>query len=151
MKAAFAAAILLAAPGAGFAGDGWEKSVAIELGYTQLAMSAGGWTLQRQYEAGSLPGAGSGYVPVYLGGGEEYAVVALCDAHCGDIDLALYDPDDALLSEDCREAGLPIVRVTPAERGRYDLEVRMIACAEEACNYSVAVFSRPAPAAFSSR
>jgi hypothetical protein len=144
MRHAIAAAVLLAAPGGALADDSWEETATNEMGYAALAMSADGWTLRNQYDARALAGGQTDSVPVRLGNRNEYAIVALCDENCGDVDLALYGAEDALLADDCAEAGLAQVHVTPTERALYDLEVRMIECAEgTACNYSVAVFSRP--------
>lgn len=151
MRHAIAAAVLLAAPGAVLADDGWETKAANELGYVELAMAAEGWTLRNQYQARAIADGETDYMPVRLGDRSEYAIVALCDEHCGDVDLALYGPEDALLGEDCAETGLPVVHAAPEVRARYELEVRMFNCAEEACNYTVAVFARPGRIAFGER
>jgi hypothetical protein len=162
MKVAIALVILLAAPGAVLAQspDGqveaadnvsWETVARTELEFVELTMVGDGWTLDRRIDAAGLGDEETGYMPVRLDNGGEYAIVALCDEHCGDMDLALYDEADALVGEDCAEAGLPIVHVRPEERARYELEVRMFNCAEESCRYSVAVFSRPGRVTFGER
>ena len=144
MRRTLAAAVLLIfMPAAVSAESGWEETASQELGYAALAMSAEGWTLRNRYDARTLAGGQIDWAPVRLGDTREYMIVALCDEHCGDVDLALYGPDDAMLADDCREQGLARIHIVPEQRALYDLEVRMIECAEEACHYSVAVFSRP--------
>lgn len=149
MKALLTAVVLAAAPGASLA-DEWATTAQGELQFVELTLANDGWTLEREIHADGLASGETGYTALRLDGRHEYAIVALCDQHCGDVDLAVYE-SDALAAEDCKESGLPLVRVAPAQRTAYETEVRMFNCAEDSCRYSVAVFSRPAPTAFGSR
>lgn len=149
MKTLLVAAVMAAMPGLALA-DEWAATAEGELQFVELTLANDGWTLEREIHANGLASGETGYTSLRLAGRSEYAIVALCDRHCGDVDLAVYE-DDVLAAEDCRESGLPLVRVAPETRTAYETEVRMFNCADESCRYSVAVFSRPAPTAFTSR
>ncbi len=153
MRHLAAVAFLFAAPvmgaGAAFAdeisaGEAWPDRARAQIEFTPLTLEGEGWTLARKLNPGVLRDSQTGSVPLFLNPRTEYAIAAVCDEQCGDLSLFLYDSADTLVTADCRDAGLPVVKVTPAERERYELAVRMIDCADEACAYSVAVFSRPA-------
>lgn len=149
MKALLTAAVLFATPGLALAEE-WTRTAQGELRFVELTLANGGWTLEREIHAEGLASGETGYTSLRLAGRSEYAIVALCDRDCGDVDLAIYE-NDVLAAEDCTESGLPLVTVTAQERTTFDTEVRMFNCARETCRYSVAVFSRPAPTAFTSR
>mgnify|MGYP000132654436 CR=1 FL=1 len=124
--------------------DDWKERARGQLQFVGLTLEGDGWTLDRELHLGGLNDADTGFVPLRLDDRTDYAIVAVCDAQCGDLDLFLYDSDDSLVAEDCAEAGLPVVHITPDERERFDLAVKMVECAEAPCSYSVAVYSAPA-------
>jgi hypothetical protein len=86
---------------------------------------------------------------VKLGGGADYALVAVCDEDCGDMDLAIYDPSGNLVAEDTETDAVPVLEITGARSGEYRIEVRMYQCSSEPCFYAMGLFKRtgkgPAP------
>jgi hypothetical protein len=79
---------------------------------------------------------------VKLGGGADYALVAVCDEDCGDMDLAIYDPMGDLVAEDTETDAVPVLEIHGARSGEYRVEVRMYQCSSEPCFYAMGLFKR---------
>ena len=79
---------------------------------------------------------------VTLGGGADYAIIAVCDTDCEDMDLAIYGPSGSLVDEDVATDANPVLQVDDASGGRYRVEVRMFQCSNEPCIYGMAVYKR---------
>lgn len=77
-----------------------------------------------------------------LNQGWEYRLVAVCDADCDDLDLALYDGDDLEVDRDWEPDDFPLVSARPRLNDVYRLRVDMAACDLEPCGYRVAVLAR---------
>lgn len=65
--------------------------------------------------------------------------MGVCDADCGDLDLALYDENGNLVSEDETTDDVPAVTVEPRWTGPFTLRVDMYQCTEEPCVYGFTV------------
>ena len=73
---------------------------------------------------------------VELEGGVEYAIIAVCDESCSDIDLRITSPTDTVLAEDVNPDDNPILEFTAPTSGNYSLDMIMFSCRTEACSWS---------------
>jgi hypothetical protein len=95
--------------------------------------------LERGYEpegellSGSGRSRSSDYRTVALEGGAQYAVLAVCDEECYDIDLVLTDPADSTLAQDLRIDDTPVLEFTAPATGTYRLETVMFSCRLDSC------------------
>ena len=77
---------------------------------------------------------------ITLDGGEEYALLGVCDEDCEDIDLYLYDEKGNEIDSDAASDDFPIVLVYPSSRTRYRVQVNMYSCEVEPCYYAVGLY-----------
>ena len=73
---------------------------------------------------------------------QSYAILAVCDEDCSDIDLYLYDEDGDEIDTDTSIDQEPVVRVTPRRNADYRVRVRMYSCDTEPCYYAFGVYER---------
>ncbi len=71
-----------------------------------------------------------------------YAIVAVCDEDCTDLDLTLFDGNGNKVDQDSHLDDIPLVKVTPRWNGLFRLEVGMSACSVEPCAYRIGVLGR---------
>lgn len=83
-------------------------------------------------------------VELFLEQGAEYTLVAVCDADCSAISIRLVAPSGvvAAVSEPGTQS---VVRLTPAERGRWTLEASVRQCAADFCRFAVGAYQPAAP------
>lgn len=97
--------------------------------------------VERGYEpdGGPLTGAvGSGtsdIKTVNLEGGVEYAIFAVCDEECSDIDLRISGSADSALAEDVDADANPILEFTAPTTGAYSLDMIMFRCGVSSCRW----------------
>jgi hypothetical protein len=72
--------------------------------------------------------------------GRSYAVVAVCDDDCDDVDVALYDLAGREAKVDDDESDFAVVTYEPFASGDYIVRVHMYSCAAEPCGYGVKVY-----------
>jgi hypothetical protein len=143
MKIIAATALLLAAPGIALAqADQWEAEVHAQLDGIVPALAGDGWELDRDYYVDSLNQDSSDNLDLPLFGRTNYAIVAVCDTDCTDIDLYLYDANDNIIAEDTATDDYPVLEVRTRATADYRLRVRMYQCSAAPCRYGVAVFTQ---------
>jgi hypothetical protein len=79
---------------------------------------------------------------VTLEAGVPYAILAVCDVECGDIDLRITDASDSTLATDELPNDTPLLEFTAARSGQYQLELRMFACEPVACTWVGRIYRR---------
>lgn len=79
---------------------------------------------------------------VNLRSGISYAIVAVCDEDCSDLDLGLYDSRGNLVASDTDDDDLPVVQVNPRWTGKFTIRTKMAQCSSNPCYYGVGVFAR---------
>jgi hypothetical protein len=79
---------------------------------------------------------------VTLQGGVEYAILAVCDENCDDIDLRIEDGADSTLAEDVNTDDTPILEFTAPATGSFSLDMIMFACGSNSCSWGGQVFRR---------
>jgi hypothetical protein len=73
--------------------------------------------------------------------GREYAIAAVCDEDCSDLDLELLR-DGSVVASDLEDDDIPLVRYAPGTDGVYTVRVIMARCEREPCLYGVGVYAR---------
>ncbi len=79
---------------------------------------------------------------VTLEAGVAYAILAVCDEDCNDIDLRITGPSDSTLAEDVQPDDTPVLEFTATETGQYDLDLIMFTCHANSCRWAGRVFRR---------
>ena len=79
---------------------------------------------------------------VTLQAGVSYAILAVCDEACGDLDLRLLDAAGTRLAQDVADDDTPVIEFTPAATGQYRLDVLMYACTAATCSWGAQIFRR---------
>ena len=101
--------------------------------------SGDGYSVEN-YVVGKLDEGETDSWSFWLGGGNNYTIIGVCDEDCGDIDLAIYDDGDALVDEDVLEDDYPIVSVSPTSDELFTVDVDMYECDVEPCYFGIAIF-----------
>jgi hypothetical protein len=141
-RSAIAAFALLLPSAAAAQNEQWTAQIRELLGKSGEFYTERGYVATDINETGSLRDDESESVRIALESGVEYAVFAVCDVDCSDIDLVLYDPGDNEVDKDVEADDVPIMMLTPASTGRYRLKVTMAACKEPPCFYGMAVYRK---------
>ncbi len=89
---------------------------------------------------GNMPDNNSERHTLQLRSGYSYALAAVCDEDCGDIDLKLYDANGNTVVVDEERDDTPLLEVIPRSTGEFTLEVIMPNCAASNCYYGVGLF-----------
>jgi hypothetical protein len=126
---------------------GWERQVGDELAAVGDFLSSQGYSLTHEVQVGSLAGTRQETFWVQLPSGMQYALLAVCDGYCGNVDLELFDVGGTSIDSDYQWDDAPLVRVTPDSTGRYRVRVQVDQCDADLCSYGVGVFGRRADAA----
>jgi len=98
--------------------------------------------LTHEIGTGALRNRQTRTIPVELDRGIEYVVIGVCDQDCTDLDLQLRQLDGTVVSTDTTEDDLPVVSVTVARSGKFNIIVSMAACSDEPCWYGVGVITK---------
>ena len=118
----------------------WRDTLDHRLRNAAKSITDRGWTLTGSPQIDSLSDAETASLTFTLRGGIAYAVVAVCDTDCRDLDLVLTDPDGTEVDSDVERDDVPLVRVTPPETMRYRLKVVMARCGMNPCRYAIGVY-----------
>ncbi|MEN9220392.1 MAG: hypothetical protein Q6K99_02635 [Thermostichales cyanobacterium BF4_bins_65] len=120
--------------------DAWEEQVRAQLAIAGMAAVARGFELTHSPFLGSLPHNTREDVTLNLRAGVSYAIIAVCDEDCTDLDLELYDPQGRLVDSDYEPADIAGVVVRPTASGRYRVRVLMSSCVDSPCRYGIGAF-----------
>lgn len=75
-------------------------------------------------------------------GEQLYALVAVCDDDCDDLDLRVYDAGGREVGRDLASDDEPLVLTRPARSQRYSVAVIMASCDWNPCRYQLGFFQR---------
>lgn len=73
--------------------------------------------------------------------GSSVVVIAVCDAECTDLDLAIVDVDGGMIIEDIEEDAYPYVEFVPTTNHPYTVRVTMESCSSNPCHYSFQILT----------
>lgn len=122
-------------------GDRWEREVNDRLRRAGQALQTQGYRLRPDPFHGSLNQGETEQMWISLRVGGEYALVAVCDSDCSDLDLRLVNDRDHELAV-ALDSGPPVLRFSPTQDGKFRLRVVMAACGHSPCRYGVGVFTK---------
>jgi hypothetical protein len=98
------------------------------------------WHLSaRRY--GRLASGAVGNHPFALSAGIQYQLVAVCDVHCSELTLALFDENGREVDRDVRRHTWLSLQVIPVRSATFQLKVSMAGCRQVPCAYGVGLFS----------
>ncbi|NIM49034.1 MAG: hypothetical protein GTO22_07215 [Gemmatimonadales bacterium] len=122
--------------------DPWVRQVHQQLWMYRTALDL--TDLSHNIVTGSLDDGDSETVQAELEGGSSYAILAVCDNDCSDIDLRIRSRSSGVLDEDIELDDFPVVQVSVAGEGamNFQVEVIMASCSASPCRYGVAVFEQ---------
>ncbi len=119
----------------------WETQVLEQIRTAGNLFSADGYQLHGDAHTGTLDNSASDDFSIFLEAGKTYALVAVCDVDCSDIDLSIADQTGEVVDSDYLDDDVPIVEVTPPRSGRYSVHIYMASCSAEPCYYGVGTFA----------
>lgn len=142
VAAALSAFALLATPAAAQVPDPFARELAQKLGRAETILRDNGYMRAAGPFAGGLEQRHGRRFTITLRAGLDYRIVGVCDSSCEDLDLRLYDPNDALIAEDTLQDNVPVIHVRPSVTGAYTIEAIMYRCTAARCWYAFNVYSR---------
>ncbi len=77
-----------------------------------------------------------------LVGGKAYALMAVCDSDCADVDLKLFDTKGSLVLQDVSGDATPVLTFTANTTGRYRADVIMASCSHGPCYYGLQLLAK---------
>jgi hypothetical protein len=106
-----------------------------------------GYQLSEEIYTGALSNGESESLSLELEGrAGGYAIIAVCDADCDDVDLFLSNLYGEIVSSDDEPDDTPLVTVPagrPGVRMKYRIKVSMESCKSSPCYYGIGIFDRP--------
>lgn len=137
---ALASAALLA-PGAARAQSRWRDQVNTQIEQASKVLRERGFEKTDTYD-GSLDNEAAESLTLALRAGRQYAVLALCDNDCSDLDLRLFDATGKEIDADIEDDDNPVLTVAPEHDGKFRLKIIMAKCSTSPCFYGVGLFSK---------
>ena len=133
-------AALTAAPAA--AQTRWEQQVQQQLRVISADIAPQGWRYAGSPFTGQLGEGERETLRIALREGTRYALVALCDEDCRDLEVTVLGEDDGVLAKSAAWSDRPLLEVQPPATGKYRIMVTMAHCGTGPCAYGVGVFMK---------
>jgi hypothetical protein len=133
----------VAGPAPAAAGESPQAIILAQLQQAHAALGQQGYQLVGQPFSGGLQQGQSWNVPAELHPGVDYRIVGVCDRDCADLDLVVYDPQGAVITQDTSTTSQPVVAIQPAYLGNFTVQVQMYNCTVAPCYYAIALYARP--------
>ncbi len=105
-------------------------------------ISSHSYELSHNIGTGRINRGGNDIYTLNLIRNNRYAIIAVCDNDCSDIDLKVYDENNNLIAEDVAYDDYPLVNITPRWSGPFKVVVTVPGCRTEYCYFGVAAFRR---------
>lgn len=105
----------------------------------ELLESSSGFSLLGPVSLGALAAGPGTLLSVALIEGAEYMVAGYCDEECGNLDLTLFNPARQQIQADRLPDAEPFLSLTAEETGTHFIQVTVVDCAVEVCEFAVAV------------
>lgn len=122
---------------------GYQTQVKGSLGrLTTNAKSEGYGTLAAEPIFGRLADHETASHELVLVGGKEYALMAVCDSDCADVDLKVFDTEGTLVLQDVSGDATPVLTFTANTTGRYRADVIMASCSHSPCYYGLQLLAK---------
>jgi hypothetical protein len=140
-------AIALAAAVVGFAPttqaqSQWADQVSGYLTNRAKYYTDRGYDQTHEPQIGSLGDKDRESFNVTLHAGTTYAILAVCDNDCGDVDLKLFDSNDNLVDSDVLTDDYPLLKVDVSTTQQYRVQVIMASCRTNPCWYGIGAYGK---------
>ena len=132
---------MLAAPASARAQSRWREQVNAQIEQASKILRERGFSKTDTYD-GSLNNDASESLTLSLRAGVQYAVLAVCDNDCTDLDLRIYGTNDKEIDSDILDDDKPVVNVSPDSDAKYRLKIIMAKCSTSPCFYGVGLFAK---------
>ncbi|HSG81670.1 MAG TPA: M1 family metallopeptidase, partial [Gemmatimonadota bacterium] len=120
----------------------WPAAVRNDFVRRRTQLLEEGYVAEDTLMSGATNSRSSESHAVKLEGGVEYAILAVCDQECIDIDLDIVSPADSTLARDVSPNDWPLIQFTAPETGEYDLTLTMYACRARSCTWGGQIYRR---------
>ncbi|HXV91633.1 MAG TPA: hypothetical protein VD707_09720 [Gemmatimonadales bacterium] len=120
----------------------WEQQVQQQLRVISADIAPQGWRYAGSPFTGQLGEGERETLRIALREGTQYALVALCDEDCRDLEIVVLGEDDAVLAKSAGWSDRPLLEVQPQASGKYRIIVTMAHCGSGPCAYGVGVFMK---------
>ena len=120
-------------------GGRWERQVDAYLTRAEQTLAQQGFRRTAALPAGPLNTDESVSFPMMLDSGTAYAILAVCDNDCSELNLVLLGSGDTEIATD-RRTTVPTLKVTPRATIPYRVKVVMAGCDLNPCWYKVGVY-----------
>ena len=120
----------------------WERQVSEQLRVISTDLAPQGWRYAGNPFTGQLGPGERETLRIALREGTRYALAALCDEDCRDLELTVLGENDAVLAETGGLGDRPLLELQPATTGKYRIVVTMAHCGSGPCAYGVGVFMK---------
>ena len=140
--AALAVFALTALPATAQVPDPFARELAGKLARAEGLLTQNGYARAAGPFPGSLASGQNRRQSVMLRAGQDYRIVGVCDANCGDFDIRVFDPNNRLIAQDVLQDAVPVVHVVPSVTGQFSIEPNMARCSTQQCWYAFNVYSR---------
>ena len=120
----------------------WEQQVHEQLRVISADIAPQGWRYAGSPFTGQLGEGKRETLRIALREGTQYALVALCDEDCRDLEVSVLGEDDAVLAKSEGWSHRPLLEVQPQATGKYRIVVTMAHCGSGPCAYGVGVFMK---------
>jgi hypothetical protein len=120
----------------------WEQQVQGQLRVIATDIAPQGWRYAGSPFTGQLGAGERETLRVALREGTRYALVALCDEDCRDVEVSVLAEDDSVLVSSAAWDDRPLLEVQPPATGKYRIVVTMAHCGSGPCAYGVGVFMK---------
>lgn len=117
----------------------WREEVTVQVDQAAKVLKDHGYSRTDLYD-GSLEHDRSVSLTLPLRLGREYALIAVCDVDCDNLDLRLYGGNDQVMASDLEDDDVPVIMFAPKRDGKYRLQITMVKCGSSPCFYGVGLF-----------
>jgi len=136
------ACALVAVPAKVEAQSRWRTQVNGQIETAAKILNERGYRRTHDVYDGSLKNEESEFLTLALHSGTAYAIIAVCDNDCSDIDLRVFDEDNTEIDSDVENDDNPIVTLSPGHDGKFRLKIIMAKCSTSPCFYGVGVYGK---------
>lgn len=119
----------------------WREQVNSQIEQASKILRERGYAKTDTYD-GSLNNEAYESLTLSLRAGRQYAILAVCDNDCTDIDLRIYGPSEKEIDSDIEDDDKPVVMVSPDSDGKFRLKITMAKCSTSPCFYGVGLFAK---------
>ena len=134
--------MLLGQPAAAQVPDPFARQLAQQLARSETILGERGYQRVAGPFAGGMPARLNRRFQLTLRAGQSYEIIGVCDARCRNLDMRVFDANDALVGEDVLTDDVPVVNIRPRFTGLYTVEVTMPQCAASPCFFAFNVYAR---------